>query len=57
MKNSLIWIVVLFMIAALQMCTDEGEFLVPEKIQFTVTLPVGYDAGRQQASEDPSGCY
>ena len=47
----------LFMIAALQMCTDEGEFLVPEKIQFTVTLPVGYDAGRQQASEDPSGCY
>lgn len=42
------------MSTTLQLCTEEGETLAPEKVQFTITLPAGIDAGRIQATELPT---
>lgn len=55
MKKSLLWLVLLFMSAFLQMCTDEGEPFAPEKIQFTCVLTsLDNTGGRVQNVDVPA---
>ena len=52
MKKSLLWLVLVLMSTTLQLCTDESEPLVSEKVQFTCVFTVTDNGGGRIQSAD-----